>query len=118
MVQKVSEDNHNTARVIVDSISSVAHRALDHLLSPQTDPMIEFLTGFVPMIPMLIQTFKPQQPVDSSGPRLKQLQREIAAEDARLSAEHAAKRARMIAKFGPRLDRASELDAEEAAKAV
>jgi hypothetical protein len=89
--------------VIADAI---AHR----LTVPKADPMLQFITGALPALPALLQALKPPTPIDLDGPKVKQVQREYAAEEAHLRASFAEARARLVADFGPRLDQARAAD--------
>jgi hypothetical protein len=105
--------------VVADAIA----RGIDRLIEPKPDPTLQFVTGALPLVPALLQALKPSTPVDLDGPKVKQVRREFAAEEARLQAVFAESRARLVADFGPRFDQARaadelEYDADEDAESA
>lgn len=96
--------------IIADSIAHGIARGVDRLVGPKSDPMLDFATNVLPLVPTLIQALKPCAPLDLDGPMVKQVQREFAAEEARLHAEYAEKRAALVADFGPRFIEAGASD--------
>ena len=104
----------STSRLIAEQIFTVIHRGIDHLMQPEHDPMLGFINGIAPTLPSIMQSLKTllyrPMSVDADGPNVKQVRRELAAEEARLETEHAEKRARLVAEFGPRFDKAQRMD--------
>lgn len=96
--------------VVADALADGIARAVDRLTRPKTDPALDFVTNVLPMVPTLIQALKPCAPLDLDGPKVKQVRREFAAEEAHLQAAFAEKRARLVAEFGPRFDEARASD--------
>lgn len=92
--------------VVADAVA----RGVDRLTQPKEDPTLQFIMSALPMVPTLLQALKPCAPLDLDGPKVKQVRREFNAEEAHLAAEFAAKRARLVADFGPRFDEARTTD--------
>jgi hypothetical protein len=99
--------HRSSFRVVADAIANAISRGVDHLTRPKADPKLQLLAGLVPMI---LDTLRPPRPLDLDGPKVKQVRREFAAEEAHLQALFAEKRARLVADFGPRFDEAQAAD--------
>jgi hypothetical protein len=98
--------NRGPLGVVADAIA----RGLDRLTTPKADPLLQFITNALPVMPAVIRALQPCASVDLDGPKVKQLRYEFAAEEASLQAAFAEKRARLVAKFGPRFDQARAAD--------
>jgi hypothetical protein len=98
--------NRGPLGVVADAIA----RGVDRLTKQKADPLLQFITDALPVMPAVIQALKPCPSVDLDGPKVKQLRYEFAAEEASLKAAFAEKRARLVAKFGSRFDEALAAD--------
>jgi hypothetical protein len=106
--------NLSTPRLVVEQFFTVIHRGVDHLIRPERDSFLDFFDGIGPHLPSIIESLskvmRPPIPMDTDGPNVKQVRQELRAEEAHLDAEHAEKRARLVAEFGPRFDKAQRID--------
>ena len=102
--------------IIADAIADAITRCVDHLTRPKKDPALQFLTTVLPMVPSIVQALKPPVPVDDDGPKVQQVKRELAAEEAHLRALFAERHARLIADFLPRFQAAHAADGSHAAE--
>ena len=103
-----TENKRGPLRVAADALAQALSRALASVGAPKPDPM-QYLPHLMGFVPALIEVLKPA-PAPVDGPMVRQARLEFAAEDARLSAEHAAKRAALVADFGPRFIEAGAAD--------
>lgn len=101
--------------VAADALAQALSRALARVGAPKPDPM-QYLPHLMGFVPSLIEVLKPA-PAHVDGPMTMQARREFAAEDARLNAEHLAKRAALVADFGPRFIEAGAADEHDATAA-
>jgi hypothetical protein len=104
--------------IIADAIADAINRSVDHLTRPRTDPALQFLTNVLPMVPGIVQAFKPPVVVDNNGAQVQTVKRELAAEEAHLRALFAERHARLIADFVPRFETARAADDASAAEEV
>jgi hypothetical protein len=101
-------------RIVADAAANGIARVIERWTEPKPDPVTRFFTAASIALPSILQLLKPLQPVDVDGPRVRQVRRKLASEEARLVAEHAERRARLIADFGPRFNDAQAEDDEVA----
>jgi hypothetical protein len=97
-------------RVVVDSVAGAIARLCMKVAAPERDALGDFMTNVLPLLPSVLQVLKPSAPVDLDGPKVQQIKRELAAEEAHLTAVHAEKLARLVADFGPKFDAARAAD--------
>ena len=102
--------------IIADAIADAITRGVDHLTRPRTDPALHFITNVLPHVRSIVDAFRPPVPVDNDGPKVKQVKRELNAEEAHLRALFAEKHACLIADFGPRIEAARAADDTRAAE--
>ena len=102
--------------IIADAIADAINRGVDHLTRPKNEPTLQFLTTVLPMVPTIVQALRPPIPVDNDGPKVQQVKRELAAEEAHLRALFAERHARLIADFVPRFQAAQATDGSPAAE--
>ena len=105
----------NPLHIVGHALAHGVARAIERWMEPKTDPFDRFLSTASIVLPAITQLLKPATPLDVDGRNVRQIRRELAAEEARLDAEHAEKRARLIADFGPKLLEAFEADDEAVA---
>jgi hypothetical protein len=91
---------------VADAIS----RGVDYLTRPRQDATLSFLSTVVPLLPTMVEAVKASLPADLDGPKVKQVRRELAAEEAHLKTLFAEQQARLVVEFGPRLEEARLAD--------
>jgi hypothetical protein len=105
----------NPLHVVGHALAHGVARLIERWTEPKPDPIARFFSSASIALPAITQLLKPPVPLDVDGRNVKQIRRELAAEEARLDAEHAEKRARLIADFGPKFLEAFEADDEAVA---
>lgn len=96
--------------IVVDALANAVARCVNRIAAPKLEPTLDFVTQVLPIVPALLDALKPRAPLESDGPAMKQARRELAAEEARLHAEHDAHLAAVVANFGPRFIEAAAAD--------
>jgi hypothetical protein len=105
----------NPLHVVGHALAHGVARVIERWTDPKPDQIARFFSSASIALPAITQLLKPAVPVDIDGRNVRQVRRELAAEEARLDAEHAEKRARLIADFGPKFLQAYEADDETTA---
>jgi hypothetical protein len=104
------ETKKNEVSFIGLAVADAISRGVGYLTRPRTDPTLSFLSTVLPLVPTMVEAVKSLLPVDLDGPKVKQVRRELAAEEAHIKALFAEQHARLVAEFGPRLDEARSAD--------
>jgi hypothetical protein len=104
------EMKKNAVNFVGLALADAISRGADYLTRPRTDPTLSFLSTVLPLVPTMVEAVKSSLPTDLDGPKVKQVRRELAAEEAHLKALFAEQQARLVVEFGPRLEEARLAD--------
>ena len=111
MFCSAKSDTPGPLRTVVNAAADTLSRILHRMGRDRVEIQAKHMAAVIPVAKSIFEMLRaPEPPRDCGGPKVKQVNRELAAEEASLSAEFTKMRAKLVADFGPRFAKA---DAED-----